>query len=309
MEIELKNKNNVDYFSFFATGTDWIVRTNPLSPTLVDKIKDTITSIVVPFENKYSRFKDTSILSQLRNSGEYENPEQELLKMLDLGIELNNVTNGHFNLSIGNVLESQGYDKDYSFTEKEEKIENEDWFIEKSNKKIQIKAGTQLDFGSFGKGYLVDLLFDRLVELEIDMVLINAGGDIRYRDKNKIKQKFALENPFDPKQYIGTIELTDGAIASSSTNRRKWKDKNTGKVFTHLTSFKNYKEKYDLRDIIAIYTQAETCIIADAISTALFICPLEIHSVLEKKYDVSYLIIFENGTFFKSDRYSGILNL
>ncbi|MCA9381314.1 FAD:protein FMN transferase [Candidatus Dojkabacteria bacterium] len=306
MNIEVKKKDNINYFSFFATGTNWIVKVDPIGPNLFDSLKNKIEQTVVPFEEQYSRFKDTSLLSQLRNTGELKNPPEDLLTMIDLGIKLNKISEGHFNLAIGNVLESKGYDKDYSFKETKETNKNEDWLLEKNDSILKIKKGTQLDFGSFGKGFLADILHNALLN-DYGEVLINAGGDIRYTNKSKIQKKFVLENPFDPSQYIGTIELESGAIASSSTNRRMWKDQSTGKIFTHLSSFKS-EEELSGEKILALYTQAETCIIADAAATTLFISPSHLHAKIETELNVNFLIVLENGKFFKSKNYSGILN-
>ncbi|MCA9387386.1 FAD:protein FMN transferase, partial [Candidatus Dojkabacteria bacterium] len=240
-------------------------------------------------------------------TGELANPPENLLHMIDLGQKLNQFSEGHFNLAIGNTLESIGYDKDYSFKQKNGVANStEHWLLEKSKKILKITKGTQLDFGSFGKGYLVDILHSKLSK-NFQEVLVNAGGDIRYSNLNNQPKKFILENPFDTSQYIGTINLANGGIASSSTNRRRWKDESTGKIFTHLKSFKT-DDEYKTENILAVYTKSDSAEIADAISTLLFISPSHLHAKIEAEFNTDYLIVLENGKFLKSKNYPGILN-
>ncbi len=304
MKISLEEKNNTKFFSFQATGTKWIVIVDPLSENKIDEIKSKITSIVTDFEQKYSRFKDDSILSILKQTGQYPNPPEDLINMINLGKELELVTEGHFNLSIGNVLESRGYDKNYSFESKEITKKTDDWLIQMNSEVIKITAGTQLDFGSFGKGYLIDLLFLDLKQLGFTSITINAGGDIYYFNSENKPKKFILENPFNLSEFIGEIEIVNSSISSSSNNRRKWRDKITGEIHSHLDSYlSNHKI-----EIAAVFTHSKTAIISDAIATCLFISPQNFHKILSDRYETEYLIILEDGRYVRSENYNGVLN-
>lgn len=301
MQIDILEKNKIKYLSFFATGTKWIITINPLS--VLDETKKITETIVQDFENKYSRFIESSLLGTLKKEGEIANPPEDLIKMIQFGIDLEKISDGHFNLAYGNILDSRGYDNKYSF-ESSVETKTSDWLIDIKDDFIKIQKGTQLDFGAFGKGYLVDLLSNELKNLGTSDFTINAGGDIYYYSKDDTEKDFVLENPFDLTQYIGKISITNRAIASSSNNRRQWKDKNTGKTFKHISSFKELKEI----EIAGIFTEAESTMNADAAATLLHLVDKNDFEKIEEKLKVSFLIIYNDGTYYKSKNYKGKLN-
>ena len=288
-------------FSFFATGTKWQITINPKANS-GDLRKDVYQSITT-FENNYSRFKNQSYPSILRNQGYVKNPPDDLLKMVKFGKKLEAETNGHFNLAIGNILENNGYDKNYSFYSKKQMIRSEkNWLIQLNSEILEVKKGTLIDFGSFGKGYLIDLILKK-IKNKVSSALINSGGDLYYFDEKSIKKTFFLENPFNKNEYIGSIDIVNSSIASSSNNKRTWIDKRTGKKFTHINSFKNKNDA----NIVATYTYSKSAMISDALATSLFL--VNNKDNLVKKYNASYLIIFNNKSFFRSAGYPGKLNL
>ena len=77
-----------------------------------------------------------------------------------------------------------------------------------------------LDVGAAGKGYLIDLVSGILAEQGVTEHIIDASGDLLAR--GEVRMRVALEHPRDPKKAIGVVELHDGAIAASSSNRRAW---------------------------------------------------------------------------------------
>ena len=75
-----------------------------------------------------------------------------------------------------------------------------------------------LDVGAAGKGYLIDLVSDVLSGLGIADHVIDASGDLLAR--GAASERVALEHPADPTKAIGVVELHDGALGASATNRR-----------------------------------------------------------------------------------------
>lgn len=100
-------KDNINNsFSFKALGTEFII----LTPTELSAVqKNSILKYVENFENDYSRFRKDSILSKLNISKKLDNPSLEMQKMLKFAVKTWETSGGLFNISIGGVLESQGY--------------------------------------------------------------------------------------------------------------------------------------------------------------------------------------------------------
>lgn len=102
------------------------------------------------------------------------------------------------------------------------------------------------------------MLGELLTKNGIDSFSIDAGGDILLRN---FPSTIGLENPNNPHEVIGSVEIQNGSLAGSSGNRRKWGS------FHHLI---NPKTLTPANDILATWTLADSTLIADAVSTCLF---------------------------------------
>lgn len=79
-----------------------------------------------------------------------------------------------------------------------------------------------IDLGGIAKGYAVDRAVEAVRSLAragghpIDSVLVNAGGDLRYHGRRAIRIR--LRDPRDRARLVDSVEVSDGALASSSTS-------------------------------------------------------------------------------------------
>lgn len=78
-----------------------------------------------------------------------------------------------------------------------------------------------IDLGGIAKGYAVDRAVDAILAIarasgdRLESVLVNAGGDLRFHGRSTIKVR--LRDPGDPARLDDVVDLSDGALASSST--------------------------------------------------------------------------------------------
>ena len=80
-----------------------------------------------------------------------------------------------------------------------------------------------LDFGSCGKGYLVDLLADMLRSAGLHgPLVIDAGGDLRIEGLEDAPLRIGLEDPADPASAVGVAQVGSGSLCASSPSRRHW---------------------------------------------------------------------------------------
>jgi FAD:protein FMN transferase len=213
--------------SFTGLGTVWNVEL-PLSTsqTIIKEVKQ----IVLDFNNNYSRFLDSSLVGRLNKDRKIicDKPNSsEFLELLKIGQKYHKITKGSFNFLLGKKLESFGYDKDYSFknSSTKTKLPNPQTDIIIKNNFVELKSGG-VDFGGFGKGFLVDKLVRFLsVDHRLGEFVINAGGDIfSYSGGQKINQ-FYLSHPIKKDQFVGKVSLCNQALAGSSTYLRSWPTK------------------------------------------------------------------------------------
>lgn len=281
-------------FSFKAIGTAWAIDI-PEGLLNEAEVFESIQNCIAVFDKTYSRFREDSLVFQMsKKEGEYELP-QDAFSMLSLYKEIYDLTGALMTPLVGDVLVDVGYDAKYSLQPREKIKKALEWeeVLEYNHPLIKIKKPTLLDFGAMGKGYLVDLVSEVLESYKIYEYVVNAGGDIRYRNLNNKKIRVGLENPENESEVVGIAEISNESICGSAGNRRAW-----GK-YHHIINPKTVESP---RHILALWVVAESTILADALATALFFVSPEI---LKEKYKFEYAILSADHSVSVSEKFPG----
>lgn len=269
------------HVAFQAIGTRWSIKVddkvdNKAWMELLDRIQLRIES----FDKAYSRFRSDSLVTKMsEKSGTYDLPPDgfTLLKFYE---RLYRATDGKVTPLIGQVVSDAGYDANYSFKSKtlRQPPRWED-VLTFNEHEINVSQPALLDFGAAGKGYLVDLVCELMMQAGIRDYLINAGGDILHRSVEKVGIDVGLENPFDTSEAIGVARLNNQSLCASAGGKRTWGE------FHHII------DPSDLRspeNIAASWVIAADTMQADGIATALFFAPAD---ALQKKFDFSFTLL------------------
>jgi thiamine biosynthesis lipoprotein len=276
---ELMLRSN-DILEFDALGTHWWCE--PLGQSVIsEKLRQAIDATVNDFTNKYSRFNSGSLVGQLNSAGIIDNPPQEMIEMMNYARQMFIETDGVFNISVGGILNSFGYGDRKFAADISDTIWQE---VVISPDRITIPKSITIDFGGFGKGWLIDQLSDLFIKNNVNEYIINGGGDI-YVNSSKLIE-LGLEHPYDCTKVIGTTRITRGALAVSSIVKRSWK--NGDKSYHHIINPMGKKPSDN--DVIASYVRAETALIADTMATCLIIKP-QLKDKLAKKYKIEVILI------------------
>ena len=263
---------------FPALGTLWWIEVFSDIPS--DKseiIKTELVNTISDFESKYSRFKSSSLLSQLNTEKVINDPDSEFVEILTYGQSLYNLTDRKFNILLEEKLTASGYDADYSFSIKstDEYIPDPTKDLLISDSIITLKKG-RVDLGGFGKGYLIDILANKLKQhFNIEEFLINGGGDIYATSENKKPILIHLEHPTKTGTFVGTTTLFNQGFAASTPHKRKWIIKD--KTYSHIVN------SLDTPLLEATFVKADRASLADAIgTTTLLSSPEEIKTLATK---------------------------
>lgn len=243
--------------------------------------------------HKYSRFlEDNPLFSLNSRLNQWVEVDEEFFELLEFGQKMCLDTGGAFDLTVKNLLESWGYDANYSL--KSQKIAGFDSGPKpvfknsekdknpRISKKIafqklpqkRVKISSPVDFGGLGKGYLLDKLSKIILSADDFLVgfAINAGGDLYAWGKNgKNPWRMAFEHPTDTKKAIGFVDVDDFFLAGSSPLRRHWELEN-GLSRHHLV---DNEHQLPAGKMAAVYVQSSAGIVADAYATALFVLGFE----------------------------------
>jgi thiamine biosynthesis lipoprotein len=274
----MQQPNNKIY-EFEALGTHWWIES--LDKPITPKQKQVVANEVGRFSSQYSRFDNKSLITQLNNKGFINNPPDEMVKMFKFAKRIHQETDGIFNIFVGGILESLGYGTKSSGLIN---IQNIWGKVEISKKHIKIPDDTRVDFGGFGKGWLIDNLASLIQANGIKNFIINGGGDIYVKSLSAIE--FALENPTDPSKSLGTTMISVGALAASSTLKRSWD--NNGQTIHHIIDPR--KGTSADSSTIASYVKADSALIADVAATCLIISP-QLKDKFEQKFKTESIVI------------------
>lgn len=263
-----------------ALGTYWWIEN--LSGNVIPKsFCDILDGVIREFEDNFSRFNENSWVSKLSRSGSIDNPPKEMLDMLDFAREINIMTEGIFNPLVGAKLQSIGYGiGSPQYCQVDDFCNAISW----SSRKVILKKDQSLDFGGFGKGWLIDKLAQLMRDKGIENFIINGGGDLYVSSDQKID--FGLEDPYNNKKIVGSVKLKEGALAASSTLKRTWIHNN--KDYHHIIDPRSSSSTES--PVIASFVIAKTALIADAAATVLIIKP-ELEDHLVNKLEIQTKLI------------------
>lgn len=267
-------------FQFDSIGSRfWLERLGggDFSPT----IKYAITQYCNEFDDSYSRFKDDSLVSQLADTGVLDNPPQELLDMLDFSKRMYDESNGAFNITVGAALHKLGYG---SHVYSGDVVVNPWQQITWDEQQVVSPKGLMLDFGGFGKGWMVDSISDILRNHGVKWFIVNGGGDLYVQNDTPID--FALEDPQNPGTALRGIRIQKGALAGSDTIKRTWQS--NGVTKHHIID--PATQDSSSGSVIASYVIADTALMADTMATIMILRP-DLKNKLETAYGFSSILI------------------
>lgn len=250
-------------FTFEAIGTTWNIDVPADVPS---GLEQEIRKRIDEFDRAYSRFRDDSLVMEIsRQAGEYRLPD-DALPMMALYKELYQATGGLVTPLVGQVLVDAGYDASYSLKPKPIIAKARRWedVMEYNHPILRVKEPALLDFGALGKGYLIDIVADLIRMHGIESYTVDAGGDIAHRSSATGQGgilRVGLEDPGDAKKAVGVANIGNQSMCGSAGNRRAW-DK-----FHHIINPETVESPHH---ILGLWTVADTTLLADGLSTALF---------------------------------------
>ena len=167
-------------------------------------------------EQLLSRFRPDSELSALNRLGMID-AGADLVAVTTLALQARERTDGLFDPTVHDALVAAGYDRTFDDVSAEGPPVSAracGGVVRIEGRTIELEPGFRLDLGGIAKGYAVD----RAAELlsGVGPCLVNAGGDLVARDRSW---------PVGVETADGqiTLALEDGAIATSGTDRRRWR--------------------------------------------------------------------------------------
>ncbi len=232
--------------------------------------------------------------------------DDRILDMLELSVEMYELTNGKMNIAMGSVLQIWHEYRDAASADPneadnrlptQEELEAAAEHCDISNVIIDREAGTvyladpqmSLDVGSVGKGYAVEQICQAAKARGLQSASVSVGGNLRAIGTKPENQSWTggVENPWDSSEYytsgsslVAAVYTSDMALVTSGDYQRYYVV--DGVRYHHLID----------PDTLwpAAYFDSVTILcgdsgLADCLSTGLFCTPLEEGQALIESLD------------------------
>ena len=266
-------------------------------------------------EKLFSKEIETSDISIInKNAGiSAVKVSSETIELIEKGIYYGNLSNGYFDISIGNLVNLWGIgtlnEKLPSSSEIKKVINDIDYnniIIDKKNSTVFLSnKNASIDLGGIAKGYIADKIQVLLIEEDCKSALINLGGNVLsvgLKHKNT-QWKVGVQDPFLARgNYIAVLEIDEKSIVTSGIYERFF-IKDDIRYHHILNPFDGYPINNDIAGVTII---SNNSIDGDALSTICFTLGInKALSLIESINNIETVLINKDGEIFYS---SGIGN-
>jgi len=226
------------------------------------------------FEGKYSRFRETSLISEInRNAGErWTEIDEEVESIFAICDDLNFMTQGVLDPTMLPLIHLWDYRRTHTALPTDDEIEETRRLVGWSKAQRRPgevylpEAGMALDLGGFGKEYAVDKVAAIAVGNRIEACLVDFGRDIHAVGipPGNPAWHIGLENPEKPGSAWSSVAAVNSGIATSGDYRRFFE--HSGRRFGHIIDPRSGRPA--INGILSSTIVANSCLEAGVLSTA-----------------------------------------
>lgn len=202
-------------------------------------------------ETAWTRFDDSSELSAFnRRAGHWTSVSEELSLLLWRGLAGYRMSDGIFNPFMGTQIRGVGYDRDFSeldIASGSTPIEATDTSgpstsvnpttpmqFMRHRRLAMLAPGLEFDSGGIGKGLGADVVASDLLRAGAAGAMVSLGGDVSvaglWPDEG---WRIGIDDPTGRNDQPMNVVLRDGAVCSSGTLKRRWRNEG-GTVAHHI---------------------------------------------------------------------------
>ena len=235
---------------------------------------------VTAFENKFSRFRDDSLVTRI-NAGagsRWVEIDREMEAMLDLCGTLYSFSGGVLDPTILPLLRVWNYQAGQPRVPSDEEVEAARALVgwpklQRAPGRVLLpEPGMALDFGGFGKEYAVDFVAWIAREHGITSALVDFGHDLFATGNPPGRERWhiGLEDPKAPGSIAGSMMVTGRGVASSGDYLRCFRA--AGRRYGHIVDVRTGRPVAN--GCLQATVVAPTCLFAGALSTTAFVLGL-----------------------------------
>ena len=279
-----------------------------LAPEAKEALQKAVQSELNKVDQAMSTYLKTSELSQFNQNKSIEpvRLSDETFEVLLLAQSISKLSGGAFDVTVGPLVNAWGFGPtqahqidDATLKALRDRIGFEKLTLDATNKTAtKTRADIYVDLSAIAKGYAVDKISERLLELGQAHHMVEVGGEIRVHGLNGDKQpwRLGIERPADGARMVHEVLPLSNHSMATSGDYRNFIEKN-GKRYSHTIDPRLGRPvNHGLASVTVI---TATCARADALATALNVLGPQLGFDLAQREKIAALFIIRepNGEF------------
>lgn len=240
---------------------------------------------IVSLEETLSVTKPDSDISRLnRANGQATTVSKDTVTILQMAMELGDLTNGALDVSIYPLVSAWGFTTGtYQIPDTntiEAILQRVDYTkIQWADTTVTLPADMQIDLGSLAKGYTGDTVAELLREGGVTSALLNLGGNVHTigAKSDGTPWKVAIADPFAPNENMLVLNITDAVVITSGNYERYFIGEDGVRYCHILDSHTGYPADGGIvsMTIVGDSTTENAGLRCDGLSTALYVSGAE----------------------------------
>jgi len=272
------------------------------------------SDLLLKMEAKFSRQKEDSEIAKLNQSSEKEpvTLSEDTYYILQLAKNYAEETGGRFDPTIAPIMDLWGFGTDNMHVPDEREIEtviaNVDYRKVHllSNRRAYVEPGVAVDLGGVAKGFIGDILMQKLRNFNLKKILLDLGGNIcAWTSSSELT--VGVASPIKPGALCCTYSVPGNTvctvITSGSYERYFVED---GVRYGHIMDTRTgYPSSSDILSVTIIGQDGTR---GDVYSTALFtVGPTDARTIASRQ-NLDCILCMDNGTLWVSSSLKGKVN-
>jgi thiamine biosynthesis lipoprotein len=262
------NKSATYQISGSIYGTYWqLISTEYITDALKKEIEEELSRI----DYIASNYKKTSEISRINSApvNQIIDISQEMYSLLSFAENLNQVTDGYYDVTLGGLVIENGFGPTDAMTENALPTSNKRFDFVSANAIVK-NDNFQFDLSSIAKGYAVDTISKILLQADRNNFLIDIGGEIIVNgSKHGAPWVIGIQNPssINNQSFVQILRTGFLAIATSGEYRNT-KLNDSGQIISH-TFIPSTKQSIENKSFSVTVVSEKSSMIADAWATAM----------------------------------------
>lgn len=261
-------------------------------PDTAEALMEEAQRLVHDLDRRLSVYEDGR-LGRLNELGTASLDDADLRAVVTASDSLQRITGGAFDPTAGGLVRLWGFPASPAVPAREgidSVLGLTGWerLVSISSDSIVMAPGVMVDFGAAAKGYAADRAYATLMDMGASAALVEIGGEVRCGSRSDFGKVWTvgIRHPRDG-GLLDTVRVEQGALATSGDYECFFID-SAGHRLSHII---DPSSGYPAQGAVSASVLSRSCVVADAVATALVIGGWELADSLPEGLVRAILIV------------------